>query len=126
MSEDFRIAWIVYTGSTLVLLAAGWWFMRNWRWSWLRRTLLLVSASVLLVPVKTPVAESVALPVLPLYLYQSLFEESGAAPEVTANLVFAAGGALAVMVVWGLVSLLSRFRRERRRRFDEDPYFNEQ
>ncbi|WP_444883857.1 hypothetical protein [Microbulbifer sp. PSTR4-B] len=126
MSEDFQLAWLVYTGSTLVLLAAGWWFMRNWRWSWLRRTLLLVLAGVLLLPVKIPVAESVAMPVLPLYLYQVLFEENGAAPEVTANLVFAAGGALAVMVVWGLVSLLSKFRRSRRRRFDEDPYFKEQ
>ncbi|USD22325.1 hypothetical protein [Microbulbifer variabilis] len=126
MSEDFQLAWLVYTGSTLVLLAAGWWFMRNWRWSWLRRTLLLVLAGVLLLPVKIPVAESVAMPVLPLYLYQVLFEENGAAPEVTANLVFAAGGALAVMIVWGLVSLLSKFRRSRRRRFDEDPYFKEQ
>ncbi|QFT53739.1 hypothetical protein [Microbulbifer sp. THAF38] len=126
MSEDFQIAWFVYAGSTLVLLAAGWWFMRNWRWSWLRRAFLLVLAAVFLVPVKIPVAESVAMPVLPLYLYQLLFEENGAAPEVTANLVFAAGGALAVMVVWGLVSLLFKFRRERRRRFDEDPYFNEQ
>ncbi|WP_299586747.1 hypothetical protein [uncultured Microbulbifer sp.] len=126
MSEDFQIAWSVYTGATLVLLAAGWWFMRNWRWSWLRRTLLLVLAAVLLVPVKTPVAGSVAIPLLPLYLYQVLFEESGAAPEVIANLVFASGGALTIMLVWGLVTLLSKYRRERRRRFAEDPYFNEQ
>ncbi|WHI50523.1 hypothetical protein P3339_19095 [Microbulbifer sp. MLAF003] len=102
MSEDFQLAWIVYTASTLVLLLAGWWFMRNWRWSWLRRTLLLIFAAVLLVPVKVPVAESVAMPVLPLFVYQMLFEENGAAPEVTANLVFSAGGALAVMVFGGL------------------------
>ncbi|GAA5445789.1 hypothetical protein Misp06_03994 [Microbulbifer sp. NBRC 101763] len=126
MSEDFQLAWIVYTASTLVLLLAGWWFMRNWRWSWLRRTLLLIFAAVLLVPVKVPVAESVAMPVLPLFVYQMLFEENGAAPEVTANLVFSAGGALAVMVFWGIVTLLLRFRRDRRSRFDDDPYFNEQ
>jgi len=126
MSEDFQLAWMIYAASTLVVLLAGRWFMRNWRWSWLRRTLLLVSAAVLLVPVKIPVADSVAMPVLPLFVYQALFEENGAAPEVTANLVFSAGGALVVMVVWGIVTLLFRYRRNRRSRFDDDPYFNEQ
>lgn len=126
MTEDFQFAWMVYAASTLVMLLAGWWFMRNWRWSWVRQTLLLVAAAVLLTPAKTSVAESVAVPVLPLFVYQTLFEENGAAPEVTTNLIFASGGALAIMVVWGIVSLLMRFRRDRRRRFDEDPYFNEQ
>ncbi|WHI48601.1 hypothetical protein ACJJI5_19980 [Microbulbifer sp. EKSA008] len=126
MTEDFQFAWMVYAASTLVMLLAGWWFMRNWRWSWVRQTLLLVAAAVLLAPAKTSVAESVAVPVLPLFVYQTLFEENGAAPEVTTNLIFASGGALAIMVVWGIVSLLMRFRRDRRRRFDEDPYFNEQ
>ncbi|AWF80053.1 hypothetical protein BTJ40_04030 [Microbulbifer sp. A4B17] len=126
MTEDFQFAWMVYAASTLVMLLAGWWFMRNWRWSWVRQTLLLVAAAVLLAPAKTSVAESVAVPVLPLFVYQTLFEENGAAPEVTTNLIFASGGALAIMVVWGVVSLLMRFRRDRRRRFDEDPYFNEQ
>ncbi|MCO1333616.1 hypothetical protein MO867_04600 [Microbulbifer sp. OS29] len=126
MSEDFQFAWMIYVASTLVVLVAGWWFMRKWRWGWLRQTLLLLTAAVLLVPAKTSLAESVAMPVLPLFVYQTLFEENGAAPEVTANLVFAAGAALAVMVVWGLASLLMRFRSDRRRRFDEDPYFNEQ
>ncbi|WP_299947060.1 hypothetical protein [uncultured Microbulbifer sp.] len=126
MSEDFQYAWMVYAVATLVALLAGWWFMRGWRWSWLRRTLLLVAAAVLLVPARTPSAELVAMPALPLFVYQTLFEEQGAAPEVTANLVFAAGGALALMVVWGIVTLLLKYRRERRSRFDEDPYFNEQ
>ncbi|WKD49118.1 hypothetical protein [Microbulbifer spongiae] len=125
MSEDFQYAWMVYAVATVVVLLAGWWFMRSWHWSWLRRTLLLVAAAVLLVPARTPSAELVAMPALPLFVYQTLFEEHGAAPEVTANLVFAAGGALAVMVVWGVVTLLLKYRRERRSRFDEDPYFNE-
>ncbi|WP_444932236.1 hypothetical protein ACJJIF_10880 [Microbulbifer sp. SSSA002] len=126
MSEDFQFAWMVYAVSTLIMLLAGWWFMRNWRWSWVRQTLLLVVAAVLLIPAKTSVAESVAVPVLPLFVYQTLFEDEGAAPEVITHLIFASGGALAIMLVWGFISLLLKFRRKRQRRFNEDPYFDEQ
>ncbi len=126
MAEEYRIAWMIYAAGTLVLLLAGWWFMRNWGWAWLRRTLLVTFAAALLIPARTTVPDSVALPVLPLFVYQTLFEEDGAAPEVTANLIFATGGALALLAIWGLVALYIAHRREKRRRFEEDPYFNEQ
>ncbi|SEA34643.1 hypothetical protein [Microbulbifer marinus] len=126
MAEEYRIAWMIYAAGTLVLLLSGWWFMRKWKWSWLRRTLLLTFAAALLVPARSAVQDSVALPVLPLFVYQTLFEEDGATPEVTANLVFATGGALSLMAIWGLVSLYLGYRRQRRHRFEEDPYFNEQ
>ena len=119
------MAWMVYVAGTLVLLLAGWWFMRNWRWSWLRRTLLLVFAAALLIPARSGVPDAPASPVLPLFVYQTLFEEEGAVPEVTANLVFASGGVLALMAIWGLVALYIGHRREKRRQTDEDPYFND-
>ncbi|KUJ83352.1 hypothetical protein AWR36_005670 [Microbulbifer flavimaris] len=125
MAEEYRLAWMIYGGGTLVLLAAGWWFMRNWGWSWLRRAILLMVAAALLVPVRTGgVPDAPAMPVLPLFVYQTLFEE-GAAPEVTANLVFASVGALALVSVWGLVSLLIGRRRQKQRELEQDPYFNE-
>ena len=125
MPEDYRLAWMFYVAGTLVLLLAGWWFMRNWRWGWLRRTLLLVSAAALLVPVHSGVEDAPISPVLPLFAYQTVFEEGGATPEVTANLIFAAGGALAVMTIWGLIGLYVGHRREKRREYEEDPYFSE-
>ncbi|MFC6634793.1 hypothetical protein [Microbulbifer taiwanensis] len=126
MAEEYRIAWIIYAAGTLVLLSAGWWFMRNWKWSWLRRAILVTFAAALLVPARSSGPDAVTVPVLPLFVYQTLFEEDGAAPEVTANLVFATGGALGLMAIWGLLTLYLSHRREQRRRFDEDPYFNEQ
>jgi len=116
---------MIYAAGTLVLLLSGWWFMRNWGWAWLRRTLLVTLAAALLIPARSSVPEAVAVPVLPLFVYQTLFEEEGAAPEVTANLVFATCGALGLMAIWGLVALYLGHRREKRRRFEEDPYFNE-
>ncbi|WP_237057954.1 hypothetical protein [Microbulbifer sediminum] len=126
MAEEFRIAWMIYLGGTLVLLLAGWWFMRNWRWSWPRRALLLVAAAALLVPTVGRTPESAPMPVLPMFVYQLVFEEEGAAPEVTANLVFATGGALALVSLWGLVALILRHRREKRREFEDDPYYSNQ
>ncbi|WP_250459635.1 hypothetical protein [Microbulbifer litoralis] len=126
MAEEYRIAWIVYVAGTAVLLLAGWWFMRGWSWSWLRRALLVVLAAALLIPARSGVPETPATPVLPLFVYQALFEEEGATPEVTANLVFATGGALALLAAIGLGSLFLRHRREKRRQFEEDPYFNDQ
>lgn len=125
MPEDYRLAWIVYAAGTIILLLAGWWFMRNWSWGWLRRTLLLVFAAGLLVPAHSGAPGAPATPVLPLFAYQMVFEEGGAAPEVTANLVFATGGALALMTIWGLVAAYLGHRREKRRQFEEDPYFSE-
>lgn len=125
MPEDYKLAWIIYAAATTILLLAGWWFMRNWRWSWLRWALLLVLAAVLLVPARGTVPDSAAVPVLPLFVYQSLFEEEGATPEVTASLVFSAGGVLGLMVLWGLLRLFLAHRREQRRRFEDDPYFSD-
>lgn len=125
MPEDYRLAWIIYTAGTLVLLLAGWWFMRNWRWAWPRRTLLLTAAAALLIPARSTVPDSAAIPVLPLFIYQTLFEEGGATPPVTAGLVFSIGGALALMAIWGLTTLYLGHRRERRRRYEDDPYFSE-
>ncbi|WP_323846781.1 hypothetical protein [Microbulbifer magnicolonia] len=125
MAEDFRIAWMIYAGGVLVLLLAGWWFMRNWTWSWLRRTLLITFAAALLIPARSSLENAVAVPLLPLFVYQILFEEEGATPEVTANLVFASGGALALMAILGLITLYLGYRREKRRRTDQDPYFDE-
>ncbi|MCX2780065.1 hypothetical protein [Microbulbifer thermotolerans] len=126
MAEEYRIAWTIYTVATLVLLLAGWWFTRTWSWAWLRRLLLITFAAVLLMPARPMAPDAVAVPVLPLFVYQMLFEEEGAAPEVTANLVFAAGGALTLMALWGLAVLYLGYRREKRQRFQEDPYFDEQ
>ncbi len=125
MAEEYRLAWLIYAGGTLVLLAAGWWFMRNWGWSWLRRAILLVVAAALLVPVRSGMTDAPPMPVLPLFVYQTVFEEEGAAPEVTANLVFSTVGALALVSVWGLVVLLVGRRRQKQRELDQDPYFNE-
>ncbi|MGL6158922.1 hypothetical protein [Microbulbifer sp.] len=126
MAEEYRIAWVIYGGGTLVLLAAGWWFMRNWSWTWLRYSLLLLTATVLLVPARTGAPETPSIPVLPLFVFQTLFEEAGAAPEVTATLVFAGGGALALLAIWGLTALYLGHRREQRRQLEDDPFFNEQ
>ncbi|WP_308368424.1 MULTISPECIES: hypothetical protein [unclassified Microbulbifer] len=126
MAEEYRIAWMIYGGGTLVLLAAGWWFMRNWSWAWLRYSLLLLGATVLLVPARTGELEAPSMPVLPLFVYQTLFEAEGATPEVTATLVFAGGGALALLAIWGLTALYLGHRREQRRQFEDDPFFNEQ
>lgn len=126
MAEEYRIAWTIYAAGSAVLLLSGWWFMRNWRWSWLRRALLITFAAALLIPVRSGAPDAPAMPVLPLFAYQMLFEEEGARPEVTANLVFATGGALALLALWGLVGLYLHHRREKRRQFEEDPYFNEQ
>lgn len=113
MAEEYRIAWMIYTAGVLVLLAAGWWFMRNWGWAWLRRSLLLVSAAVLLVPAQGSHLEGPPIPVLPLFVYQTLFEE-GASPAVAANLVFAIGGALAILVLSGVVFwLIARHKAKR-------------
>ncbi|WP_346839048.1 hypothetical protein [Microbulbifer sp. SAOS-129_SWC] len=125
MPEDYRLAWMIYAAGTVVLLAAGWWFMRKWRWGWLRHTLLLVFAVSLLVPARSTAPDAPLTPVLPLFAYQTLFEDNGAEPEVIANLVFAAGGTFALMTVWGLFALYLGHRREKRRQFDEDPYFSE-
>ncbi|GAA5524073.1 hypothetical protein Maes01_00626 [Microbulbifer aestuariivivens] len=126
MLEEYRLAWMIYAGSTLVLLAAGWWFMRNWEWSWLRRAILIVVAAVLLLPARGGQApDAPAMPVLPLFVYQTLFEDDGAAPEVTANLVFASAGALGLLGGWGLFSLLINRRRRKLREAEHDPYLNE-
>lgn len=126
MAEEYRIAWTIYAAGTVVLLLAGWWFMRNWSWTWLRRALLVTFAAALLVPARSGVPEAPSMPVLPLFVYQTLFEEEGARPEVTANLVFATGGALGLLALIGLVGLYLRHRREKRREFEENPYLNEQ
>lgn len=114
MVEEFKMAWLIYVGGVVVLLAAGWWFMRNWRWSWLRNLILLEAAVVLLVPARGTVADAPPIPLLPLFAYQTVFEENGASPEVSASLVFAAGGAFAVMLVIGIVMLLMHRRKDRR------------
>jgi len=121
MAEEFKIAWAVYAGGVVVLLAAGWWFMRNWSWSWVRNLLLLVAATVLLVPARGVDPEGPLTPVLPLFVYQTVFEEDGATPEVAASLVFAAGGAFAVMLIVGIVTLMVR-RRKDRPMTESDPY----
>lgn len=125
MSEEFRLAWMVYAGGAVVLLLAGWWFMRNWGWGWLRWLLLATVAAALLIPARSGVPDAPSMPVLPLFVYQMVFEEEGATPEVTANLVFATGGAVALVALLGLCILLFRHRRERRREREEDPYFHE-
>ncbi|WP_299595975.1 hypothetical protein [uncultured Microbulbifer sp.] len=112
MAEEFKIAWAIYVGGVVVLLAAGWWFMRNWSWSWVRNLLLLEAATVLLVPARG-VADGPLTPVLPLFVYQTVFEEEGATPEVAASLVFAAAGAFAVMLIVGIVILMMRRRKDR-------------
>ncbi|MBN8430641.1 MULTISPECIES: hypothetical protein [Microbulbifer] len=112
MAEEFKFAWSIYAGGTVILLAAGWWFMRNWSWSWVRNLILLEAATVLLVPARGA-ADGPLMPVLPLFVYQTVFEEEGAAPEVAASLVFAAAGALAVMLIVGIVTLILRRRKDR-------------
>lgn len=113
MAEEFKMAWAIYAGGVVVLLAAGWWFMRNWRWSWLRQLFLLEAAVVLLVPARGSIPDAPLTPVLPLFVYQTVFEENGATPEVAASLVFAAGGAFAVMLIIGIISLILRRRKDR-------------
>lgn len=113
MAEEFKIAWAVYTVGVVVLLAAGWWFMRNWRWSWLRNLILLEAALVLLVPARGTMEGAPLTPVLPLFVYQSMFEGEGASPEVSASLVFAAGGGLAIMLIVGIITLMVRRRKDR-------------
>lgn len=113
MAEEFKMAWAIYAGGVVVLLAAGWWFMRNWRWSWLRNLFLLVPATVLLIPARGTMDDAPLTPVLPLFVYQMVFEENGATAEVTASLVFAAGGALAVMLIIGIIGLILRRRKDR-------------
>ena len=113
MAEEFKLAWAIYAGGVVVLLAAGWWFMRNWGWSWVRNLLLLVGATVLLVPARGTEADGPLVPILPLFVYQTVFEEEGATPEVSASLVFAAGGAFAVMLIIGIVMLMLRRRKDR-------------
>lgn len=112
MAEEFKIAWAVYAGGVVILLAAGWWFMRNWSWSWVRNLLLLEAATVLLVPARGT-ADGPLTPVLPLFVYQTIFEEEGATPEVAASLVFAAAGALSVMLIVGIITLMVRRRKDR-------------
>ncbi|MFD1215536.1 MULTISPECIES: hypothetical protein [Microbulbifer] len=114
MPEEFKIAWMVYAGGVLVLLVSGWWFMRNWRWSWARNLILLEAAAVLLVPARGSAPDDPLSPVLPLFVYQLLFEEEGATPEVSASLVFAAGGAFAFMLIVGIVMMLMSRRKDRR------------
>lgn len=114
MAEEFKIAWMVYAGGVLVLLVAGWWFMRNWGWSWVRNLILLEAAVVLLVPARGTVPDGPLTPVLPLFVYQWLFEEDGASPEVSASLVFSAGGVFAVMLIVGIVMMLTSRRKDRR------------
>lgn len=121
MTEEFKLAWAIYIGGVVVLLLAGWWFLRNWRWSWLRNLILLEAATVLLVPAQGTVPDSPPIPVLPLFMYQTVFEEDGASPEVSASLVFAAGGALAVMLIVGIISLMVR-RSKHRRMTESDQY----
>ncbi|AQQ66913.1 hypothetical protein Mag101_04120 [Microbulbifer agarilyticus] len=111
--EEFKLAWAVYTAGVIVLLAAGWWFMRNWGWSWVRNLILLEAATVLLVPARGATADGPLVPVLPLFVYQTLFEEEGATPEVSASLVFAAAGAFAVMLIVGIIKLMLRRRKDR-------------
>jgi hypothetical protein len=123
MSEEYRIAWIIYASGVLMLLAAGWWFMRNWGWAWLRRSLLLITASVLLVPAQGTFQGGPPAPVLPLFVYQTLFED-GAKPEVAANLVFAAAGALAVLLLAGLI-FWALARRRDRELMNSEPFFDD-
>ncbi|WP_078084696.1 hypothetical protein [Microbulbifer mangrovi] len=113
MAEEFKLAWAIYAGGVVVLLAAGFWFMRNWSWSWVRNLLLLEAATVLLVPARGTSPEGPLTPVLPLFVYQTVFEEEGATPEVAASLVFAAGGALSVMLIVGIIMLIVRRRKDR-------------
>lgn len=120
MTEEFKIAWAIYVVGVVVLLLAGWWFLRNWRWGWLRNLLLLEVATVLLVPAQSTVPDSPPIPVLPLFMYQTLFED-GASPEVSASLVFAASGAFAVMLIVGIVTLMVH-RSKHRRMTESDQY----
>ncbi|MCK7596046.1 hypothetical protein M0G74_02040 [Microbulbifer sp. CAU 1566] len=113
MAEEFKIAWAVYAGGVLVLLVAGWWFMRNWGWSWVRNLLLLEAATLLLVPARGSMEDGPLTPLLPLFVYQTIFEEEGASPEVAASLVFAGGGAFAVMLIVGIITLMVRRRKDR-------------
>lgn len=113
MAEEFKMAWAIYAGGVVILLAAGWWFMRNWSWSWVRNLLLLEAATVLMVPARGVDPEGPLTPILPLFVYQTVFEEEGATPEVAASLVFAAGGAFAVMLIVGIVMLMVRRRKDR-------------
>ncbi|WGL16368.1 hypothetical protein PVT68_16570 [Microbulbifer bruguierae] len=113
MAEEFKLAWAVYAGGVVVLLAAGWWFMRNWNWSWLRNLFLLEAATLLLVPARGTTADGPLSPVLPLFVYQTIFEDEGASPEVAATLVFSAAGAFAVMLVVGIIMLMMRRRKDR-------------
>lgn len=113
MAEEFKMAWAIYVGGVAVLLAAGWWFMRNWRWSWLRQLLLLEAAVVLLVPARGTIEGAPLTPILPLFAYQTVFEDNGASPEVSASLVFTAGGAFAVMLIIGIIRLMLRRRKDR-------------
>lgn len=103
MTKDFQLAWMLYALATLVLLAAAWWFMHNWRKAWLRHYLLLTMAAVLLVPAYGRAPDGPPVPVLPLFIYQTLFEENGASPEVSANLVFAIAGSLLAALVLGVL-----------------------
>ncbi|MBB5212339.1 hypothetical protein [Microbulbifer hydrolyticus] len=113
MAEEFKIAWAVYAGGVVILLAAGWWFMRNWSWSWVRNLILLEAATLLLVPARGTAPDGPLTPVLPLFVYQTVFEEEGATPEVSASLVFAAAGAFAVMLIVGIMMLMVRRRKDR-------------
>ncbi|WP_105103482.1 hypothetical protein [Microbulbifer pacificus] len=113
MAEEFKMAWAVYAGGVVVLLVAGWWFMRNWRWSWLRQLILLEAAIVLLVPARGTIPDAPLTPLLPLFMYQTVFEEKGVSAEVAASLVFAAGGAFAVMVIIGIITLMLGRRKDR-------------
>ncbi|MEW5250201.1 hypothetical protein [Microbulbifer discodermiae] len=124
MAEEFRFAWMVYSAGTLVLLLAGWWFMRNWSWAWLRWLILTVTAAALLAPTRWGEPDTPVMPVLPLFVYQTLFDQNGATPEVTASLVIASGGAAVLVILSGLGLVLIRRLRARRREREEDPYLN--
>lgn len=125
MAEEYRIAWIIYVSGVLTLLATGWWFMRHWGWGWLRWSLLVVAASVLLVPAQSTIQGSAPIPLLPLFAYQTVFEE-GASPEVSASLVFALGGALLLLLVVGVTRWILRRRSREAQLMQEDPFFSDQ